>query len=87
MLMETIKWTIDAGLTELDLLRGDMAYKKHFADSSRPLSHYVFARGVRGLLAMAAYQWKVKRKLRAAAPADVANDSEDRSADGGADAS
>jgi O-antigen/teichoic acid export membrane protein/CelD/BcsL family acetyltransferase involved in cellulose biosynthesis len=48
LMIETIKWAIDARLRELDFMRGDEAYKQRFASGTRALSAFVSSRSIVG---------------------------------------
>ena len=50
MMVETIKWTIDVGLSELDFMRGEESYKARFASGVRQLSTYMQGRSWLGKL-------------------------------------
>jgi CelD/BcsL family acetyltransferase involved in cellulose biosynthesis len=52
LMVETIKNAIDAGLRELDFMRGEEAYKTRFASGERTLSTYVEGRTWPGKLAV-----------------------------------
>jgi CelD/BcsL family acetyltransferase involved in cellulose biosynthesis/O-antigen/teichoic acid export membrane protein len=52
LMTETIKAAIDAGLKELDFMRGDEAYKQRFAGGTRFLSAFVLGRTRIGKIAI-----------------------------------
>jgi CelD/BcsL family acetyltransferase involved in cellulose biosynthesis len=61
-------WAIENGCAEYDFLRGEEDYKRTFANNSRTLGDFIFARGLRGRLALFVYLRRLKKA--AAAPAD-----------------
>lgn len=52
---DTIRYCIDNGLSELDLLAPNAAYKRDWSDSAMPVADYVVARSLKGRLYAQAY--------------------------------
>ena len=58
LMIRYTRWAFDNGMPKVDFLRGDEAFKAHFANSEIGLSTYTGARTVFGRVVLAAHRWR-----------------------------
>jgi CelD/BcsL family acetyltransferase involved in cellulose biosynthesis len=74
LMIETIKAAIDAGLRELDFMRGDESYKQRFASGTRALTAFVVGGSLIGNISV------MLRMAQKKQPIPAAEDSENQDA-------
>lgn len=73
LIVEYARWSFDHGLTHVDFLRGEEAFKFRLANAETLLSSYTGARTLVGQLAMTGHRWLARRRQRQDGAVAVAN--------------
>jgi CelD/BcsL family acetyltransferase involved in cellulose biosynthesis len=64
LIVEYARWSFDRGLTHVDFLRGDEAFKFRLANAETLLSSFTGARTLMGQVAMTGHRWLMRRRRR-----------------------
>jgi CelD/BcsL family acetyltransferase involved in cellulose biosynthesis len=64
LIVEYARWSFDLGLTRVDFLRGDEAFKFRMANAETLLSSFAGAQTLLGQIAMSGHRWLSRRKQR-----------------------
>jgi CelD/BcsL family acetyltransferase involved in cellulose biosynthesis len=64
LIVEYAEWSFDRGLTAVDFLRGEEAFKFRMANAETTLSSITGARTLMGLVAVSGHRWLARRRQR-----------------------
>ena len=64
LIVEYARWSFDRGLTYVDFLRGEEAFKFRMANAETLLSSFAGARTLMGQVAVSGHRWLVRRRQR-----------------------
>lgn len=64
LIVDYARWSFDRGLTKVDFLRGEEAFKFRLANNETLLSSFTGSRTLVGQLAVSGHRWLARRRLR-----------------------
>ena len=74
LIVDYARWSFDRGLTYVDFLRGEEAFKFRMANAETVLSSFSGSRTFMGQVAMSGHRWLARRRQRQEVPCAVRDD-------------